>query len=123
MVQRLEFCVGMLDEYWLTHERPPFQLMDNIVNIDEKWFDMTRKKNTYYLHPKEPNPLRSVRNKNIIRKVMFLTVVAKPRYGEGFRHNFDGKLGTWAFVKETPALKKSKNRPKGTLELKSVKVT
>jgi hypothetical protein len=123
MVQRLEFCVSMLDEYWLTHERPPFQLMDNIVHIDEKWFDMTRKKNTYYLHPDEPNPLRSMRNKNSIGKVMFLTAVAKPRYGEGFRHTFDGKIGTWAFVKETAALKKSKNRPKGTIELKSVKVT
>jgi hypothetical protein len=54
---------------------------------------------------------------------MFLTAVAKPRYGAGFRSTFDGKIGTWAFVKETAALKKSKNRPKGTLELKSVKVT
>jgi hypothetical protein len=110
MVQRLQFCVDMLDEYWLTHERPPFQLMDNIVHIDEKWFDMTRKKNTYYLHPEEPNPLRSVRNKNSIGKVMFLTAVAKPRYGAGFRSTFDGKIGTWAFVKETAALKKEQKQ-------------
>jgi hypothetical protein len=51
---------------------------------------------------------------------MFLTAVAKPRYGEGGVVTFDGKIGTWAFVKETPALKKSKNRDKGALELKSV---
>jgi hypothetical protein len=102
----------MLDEYWLTHERPPFQLIDNIVHIYEKWFDMTRLKNTYYLHPKEPNLLCSVRNTNIFGKVMFLTAMAKPSYGEGFHATFDGKIATWAFVKETAALKKSKNRPK-----------
>jgi hypothetical protein len=26
---------------------------DNMVYIDEKWFDMTREKNTYYLLPKK----------------------------------------------------------------------
>jgi hypothetical protein len=41
---------------------------------------------------------------------MFLTAVAKPRYGEGFRPTFDGKLGTWAFVKETAALKKEQKQ-------------
>jgi hypothetical protein len=97
----------MLDEYWLTHERPPFQLMDNIVHIDEKWFDMTRK-NKYYLHPEEPNPLRSVRNKNSIGKVMFFTAIAKPRYGEGFRPTFDGKLEHGHSSKRLPLLKRAK---------------
>jgi hypothetical protein len=64
-----------------------------------------------------------MKNKNSIGKVMFLTAVAKPRYGEGGVVTFDGKIGTWAFVKETPAIKKSKRRPKGTLEVKTVKVT
>jgi hypothetical protein len=100
-----------------------FKDMDNFVHIDEKWFDMTRVNNSYYLLPEEPKPLRTVKNKNSIGKVMFLAAVAKPRYGEGGVVTFDGKIGTWAFVKETPAPKKSKLRPKGTLELKNVKVT
>jgi len=62
-------------------------------------------------------------NTNSIGKVMFLTAVARPRYGDGGVVTFDGKIGIWAFVKETPATKNSRNRDKGTLELKSMKVT
>jgi hypothetical protein len=58
-----------------------------------------------------------MKNKNIIGKVMFLSAVAKPRYGQDGKFAFDGKIGTWAIGKETPAVKK------GTLVVKSVKVT
>ena len=97
--------------------------MDDIVHLDEKWFYMTRENNTYYLLPGEPPPLRSMTNKNSIVKVMFLTAVAKPRHGEGGVVTFDGKIGIWAFVIETPAKRESRNRKRGTLELKSMKVT
>ena len=80
-------------------------------------------KNTYYLHPKEPKPFRTVKNRNQVCKVMVLTAVARPRYGKGGKVRFDGKIGIWAFVKETPAAKNSKNREKGTLEIKPVTVT
>uniref|UniRef100_A0ACD5XP25 Uncharacterized protein n=1 Tax=Avena sativa TaxID=4498 RepID=A0ACD5XP25_AVESA len=122
-LKRLEFCVSMLDEDQLTTPRPFFKKMDNIVHIDEKWFYMTKENNNYYLLPDEPRPFRTVQNKNNIGKVMFLTAVAKPRYNEVGEVTFDGKIGTWAFVQETPAQKNSKNRDKGTLELKPVKVT
>jgi hypothetical protein len=117
------FCVDMLSEDSLLSPEPAFKVMDDRVHIDEKWFILTRERNTYYLHPKEPKPLRTVKNKNQIGKVMFLTAVARPRYGAGGVVTFDGKIGTWAFVKETPAAKRSKNREKGTLEVKAVKVT
>jgi hypothetical protein len=84
--------------------------MDNFVHIDEKWFVMTRTNNSYILLPEEPDPLRTVQNKNNIGKVMFLTVVAKPRSRGGGVAPFDGKIGTWTFVTETPALKKKKQR-------------
>jgi hypothetical protein len=113
----------MLSENSLLSPEPAFKVMDDRVHIDEKWFILTRERNTYYLHPKEPKPLRTVKNKNQIGKVMFLTAVARPRYGAGGVVTFDGKIGTWAFVKETPAAKRSKNREKGTLEIKAVKVT
>jgi hypothetical protein len=54
---------------------------------------------------------------------MFLTAVANPRYNKKGEPTFDGKIGTWAFVEETPAKKNSKHRDKGTLELKPVSVT
>jgi hypothetical protein len=124
IIQRLKFCVSMLDENdnEFTTSMPSFKEMDDIVHIDEKWFHMTKKKNSYYLLPGEPPPLRAVQNKNCIGKVMFLTAVAKPRY-EGGVVTFDGKIGTWAFVTETPAVKKSKNRPKGTMIVQPLKVT
>lgn len=107
MIKRLEFCVSMLDQRDLASPRSSFQLMDNFVHyIDEKWFVMSMSNNTYYLLPEESPSLRTVWNKNIIAKVMFLTAVAKPRYGEGGVVTFDGKIGTWAFVQERPAIKK-----------------
>jgi hypothetical protein len=45
-----------------------------------------------------------------------------PRFNADGEVIFDGKIGVWAFVKETPALKNSKNRDKGTIEIKSVTV-
>ncbi|XP_071681887.1 uncharacterized protein [Lolium perenne] len=71
---------------------PSFINMENIVQIDEKWFDMTKKRRTYYLLPEEQDPVRTVQNKNNIGK-------------------------------DTPAKNNSKNRLKGTIELKSVIVT
>jgi hypothetical protein len=122
-VQRMKFCLAMLNENSLPSPEPTFKVMDDMVHIDEKWFILSRVRNTYYLLPKEPKPLRTVKNKNNIAKVMFLTAVARPRYGEGDIVTFDGKIGTWAFVKEIPVAKKSKNREKGTIEVKPVKVT
>jgi len=122
-VKRLQFCVSMLDQNTIKSPRPFFQLMDNVVHIDEKWFEMTKKSNTYYLLPEESLPLRTVWNKNCIAKVMFLTAVAKPRYREDGEVTFNGKIGTWVFVQEKPAIKNSKHRDKGTLELKPLKVT
>nr|XP_051221151.1 uncharacterized protein LOC127339328 [Lolium perenne] len=102
-----------------------FKEMDNFVHIDEKWFDLTQKNNVYYLVPGEPTPYRTVHNKNSIGKVMFLTAVAQPRFAivDGVKVcTFDGKIGTWPFVTETAAVRRSENREKGTLELKSMKV-
>jgi hypothetical protein len=122
-IERLKFCLAMLNYNSLTSLEPSFKVIDDRVYIDEKWFILKRWKNTYYLLPDEPKPLRTARNKNSICKVMFLTAVAMPRYDEDGNVTFDGKIGTWAFVKEIPAAKKSKNREKGTLEVKPVKVT
>ncbi|ETV64960.1 hypothetical protein H257_18229 [Aphanomyces astaci] len=48
-------------------------------------------------------------------KVMFLAVVVRPRYHHHSKTFWDGKVGLWPFVQVSPALRGSKNRPKGTL--------
>ncbi|XP_044325344.1 uncharacterized protein [Triticum aestivum] len=90
--------------------------------MDEKWFNLTQEENGYLLLPEEPDPLRTLHHKDSIAKVMFLAAVAKPRYGNVGVVTFDGKIGIWAFVTESPT-QRSENRERGTLELKSLKVT
>lgn len=97
--QRLEFCVSMLDVATLNAE-PRFIDMQNIVHIDEKWFNATMKNKTFYLVFNEDEPVRCVQNKNAIDKVMFLSALAKPRYDEEGNCYFDGKIGIRPFVRK-----------------------
>ena len=89
----------MLDPSTL-HTEPKFIEMDNIIHMDEKWYNATKKNMTYYLHPDEDEPQRTVRNKNGVGKVMFLTAVAKPQYDDEGNCTFDGKIGIWAFIRK-----------------------
>ncbi|KAF0902059.1 hypothetical protein E2562_012841 [Oryza meyeriana var. granulata] len=68
------------------------------------------------------DPYRTVQNKNSIGKVMFLAALARPRYNEHGDETFLGKVGIFPFVKEEPAAKNSRNRPRETLITKSVVV-
>ncbi|XP_044325600.1 uncharacterized protein [Triticum aestivum] len=122
-IERLRFCISMADENWLRTPWPLFRELDDIVYMDEKWFNLTQEENGYLLLPEEPDPLRTLHHKDSIAKVMFLAAVAKPRYGNVGVVTFDGKIGIWAFVTESPAQRRSENRERGTLELKSLKVT
>lgn len=122
-LSRLKFCISMIDQTTIADAMPSFIDMQNIVHIDEKWFDMTKRNRTYYLHEEESDLVRIVQNKNSIDKVMFLIAVARPRFDDQGNVTFDGNIGVWPFIKETPAKKDSKNRLKGTKELKLVTVT
>ncbi|KAE8795238.1 hypothetical protein D1007_29976 [Hordeum vulgare] len=112
----LKFCISMMDEHSVSTPCPSFKSMNNMVHIDEKWYEMTRVKNTYYVLPGEPEPERTVLNTKSIGKVMFLTAVAKPRYNDEGDMSFDGKIGTWAFVVDTKAQRSSQNKDRGTIE-------
>lgn len=118
---RLQWCISMLDWHTLPNE-PKFVDMRNIVHIDEKWFNTTKKTRTFYLVHWEDDPYRPVQNKNSIDKVMFLAAVARPRYNEEGICTFDGKIGLWPFTKKEPAQRTSQNRPRGTLATKTIKV-
>jgi hypothetical protein len=89
----------MLDERTLPNE-PKFCEMYNIIHMDEKWFNTTSKYVTYYMHPEEEDPHRTVHNKNRIGKVMFLSAVRRPIYDDVGNCIFDGKLGVWPFVRK-----------------------
>ena len=112
----------MLDETTLAAPRPKFISMHNIVHIDEKWFYMTKMNRCYYLLPEEDDPVRTVRNKNCIEKVMFLTAVARPRYDAEGNMTFSGKICACPFVQEIPAARRSEYGARGTIEIKSVNV-
>lgn len=100
----------------------PFSEMFDTVHIDEKWFYLVEVGKSYILLPDEEPPHRSVKSKRFITKVMFLAAVARPRWDHTRGTWFDGKLGIWPFVQWVEAARNSRNRPAGTLELKSCNV-
>ena len=100
---RLRWCICMLDQRTLPNE-PKFIDMENIIHLDEKWYNTTKKDRTYYLLPEEEDPYRTVQNKNSIGKVMLLTAVARPRYDDAGNCTFDGNIGVWAFIRKVPHL-------------------
>jgi len=93
------------------------------VHVDEKWFFITEKEMKIYLARDEKPPKRSVTNKDSVTKVMSLCAVARPRFDSNGCCTFDGKIGVWPFVETVIAQRGSRHRPKGTPELKPVKVT
>jgi hypothetical protein len=66
--------------------------------MEKKWYNTTSKYKKYYMLPGEDDPHRTVRNKNRIGKVIFLSAVARPIFDDAGNCIFDGKLGVWPFV-------------------------
>ncbi len=95
----------------------------DVVHVDEKVFTITRKIQNYYLTLFEDVPQRTVKNAQHPIQVMFIVAFAQPRYCPLTGAWFNGKIGIWPFVIQVAAKRNSKNRPKGTLETKSMKVT
>jgi AraC-like DNA-binding protein len=117
--ERLRWCLSMLDPTTMA-TKPKFIDMENIIHIDEKWFNATKKNNNFYMLPEEVNPHRTVQNKNSIDKVMVLSAIALPKYDDEGNETFSGKIGLWPFVRREPAKRSSRNRARGTLVTKSI---
>jgi hypothetical protein len=94
---RLQFCTSMFDQQSL-QDRPTFKDMRNIIHLDEKRFNTTQKTMKFYKLPSEPEPNRTVQNKNSIGKIMFLVLLARRRYNAEGNCVFDGKIGIWPFI-------------------------
>ena len=115
-VERVQFCLSMLDS-----EKPAmFQDCMNMIHIDEKWFYITKSSAKFYFTLDEEPPLRTAKSKRFISKVMFLAVVAQPRYNSYRTCKFDGKIGIFPFVIQEPAKRNSRNHPRGTMEMKCI---
>ncbi|KAK9668400.1 hypothetical protein RND81_13G057600 [Saponaria officinalis] len=80
-----------------------FKDMNNVVHIDEKWFNMTQTTARYYLVDGEIHPHRTCKSKRFITKIMFMTAI-----------------GIFPFTYQQPAKRRSKNREAGTLETKAI---
>ncbi|GKE14330.1 hypothetical protein Tco_1421907 [Tanacetum coccineum] len=116
---RLEFCLSKISPS-LSSSSPVFHDMFDVVHIDEKWFYMSRPSKRYYLVPGKNEPLRTCKSKKFITKVMFLAVVARPRFYASCNEVFSGKIGIYPLTTLEPAKHSSKNRVAGTLETKPV---
>ncbi|KAE8975011.1 hypothetical protein PR003_g26995 [Phytophthora rubi] len=109
---------GEQDEVSVGHVNPMTHLfddMEDVVHVDEKLFYLSKVKRRCVLLPDEPKPVIRLKSKRHIPKVMVLAVVARPRHDPVTGGVFDGKLGTWAFLKHKPAKRSSCNRPAGTM--------
>jgi hypothetical protein len=91
--------------------------------VDEKCFFLTKEQLNFYLVSVETGPERSIKHKGCILKVLFLAVIARPRYNSAGECTFDGKIGMWPFVEQVAARRASIHRPAGTIETKPVNVT
>ncbi|XP_042019041.1 uncharacterized protein LOC121766872 [Salvia splendens] len=116
---RLKWCLSKIQPT-INAGRVQFESIDNVVHIDEKWFYMTKSSDRYYLLPDEAEPYRACKSKRFITKVMFMCAVSRPVFGLDGQTKFDGKLGIFPFTELAAAKRKSKNRPKGTLETKPI---
>ena len=101
----------------------------NCVDVDEKWFHLTKVTNNYILvagdsdNDQEEEPTRRTRHKSHIDKILFLCAQARPRYDPGRKSVWDGKLGIWPIGEHVPAKRTTKCRTAGTLVWKNELVT
>jgi len=116
---RLKWCVDMVKRDLLAD--PRFKDLYDFVFIDEKWFFLYQKSEKYYLLPDEEDAYRTCKNKNYIPKIMFLCVVARPRFRDG-NCIFDGRIGCFPLVRYEPAMRGNERtgRVRGDMIMKPI---
>ena len=97
--------------------------MYDVVNVDEKWFNLYKTSTCCYLAGKEVLPYRSTPKKRYISKVIFLAAVARPRNDKHRKSKFDEKIGIWPIVETTSEKSSSTNRTAVSLVLQNVTMT
>lgn len=72
--------------------------MYNVINVNEKWVYLSEENQKFYLTPVDSKSHRIRKNKIFIYKIMFLVVVARPRFKEDGYCTFDGKIGCFPLI-------------------------
>ncbi|XP_056685911.1 uncharacterized protein [Spinacia oleracea] len=118
---RMKWVLGLIMDYSIPMI-PHYYNMYDFINIDEKWFYLTQKSQRVYLANNEPFSHRKAKSRTKIPKFMFMAAVARPRWGEDEQCELDGNLGIFPFTDAVAAKRTSKNRVKGTIETKPIKL-
>ena len=90
-MSRMELALSFMDK----NNTSKFENMEDLIHIDEKWFYLTKDGQRFIIAADEEEPYRHVQHKSFLTKIMFLCVVARPRYDTNKNAWFDGKIGIW----------------------------
>jgi hypothetical protein len=105
---------------------PVFRDQMDTIHIDEKWFFLCQARARYILvedkDSPELDPVRRVRHKSHITKVMFLCAQARPRWDYSKNQMWDGKIGIWPVGQWQPYVRGEKAR-QGLMKWVDVKLT
>jgi hypothetical protein len=86
--------------------------MEEWVHVDEKCYIITEAQLHLYLASDEVVPVRRVKHKCHIEKVMYLSAVAtRPRFNAQGDMTWDGLIGIWPFTPQVASQRGSINRP------------
>ena len=109
-MSRMELALSFIDN----NNRSKFENMEDLIHIDEKWFYLTKDGQRFIMAADKAEPYRHVQHKSFLMKIMFLCVMARPRYDTNKNTWFDGKIGMWPIGKWEPVKWSSKKCTKGT---------
>ena len=109
-VSRMELALSFIDK----NNTSKFENMEDLIQIDEKWFYLTKDGQCFIIAADEAEPYRHVQHKSFLAKIMFLCAVARPRYDMNKNACFDGKIGIWPIRKWEPVKWSLKKCTKGT---------
>ena len=74
----------------------------------------------YYLGMDEDYPVRKLKRKLLIPKIMFLAAVSRPIFDPNKKMMFDGRIGIWEFIEQVAEKRNSKNSLKSEFETKPI---
>ena len=118
-VSRMELALSFINQ----NDTSKFEHMDDLIHIDKKWFYLTKDGQCFIIAVEEAEPYRHVQHKSFLTKIMFLCVVARPRYDTNKNAWFDRKIGIWPIGKWEPAKRSSKKCAKGMPVRKNQTIT
>ena len=118
-MSRMELALSFIEK----NNTSKFENMEDLIQIDEKWFYLTKDGQRFIIAVDEEEPYRHVQHKSFLTKIMFLCAVARPRYNMNKNAWFDGKIGIWPIRKWEPAKRSLKKCAKGTPVWKSQCIT